>query len=212
MLAAVAAGRTVLAPNTELADALFDAVQRVHRDAGDEVWPTPQVHDYSSWLREQHGQRQLADAVAPRLLTEVEERELWRTVIDTAQIGTDFLDPAGAARAARRARRTLFEYGIPIEALDAAHSEECAAFLQWNRAFERRCRALGCVSADSLLRGAGAPGVAIDWIESPQWRPAARRWLEQHGRVLPPQGQIHAELSIVKAPSPAAEQIGRAHV
>jgi len=205
LLAAVAAGRTVLAPNTELADALFDAVQRVHRDAGDEVWPTPKVHDYSSWLREQHGQRQLADAVAPRLLTEVEERELWRTVIDTAQIGTDFLDPAGAARAARRARRTLFEYAIPIEALDAAHSEECAAFLQWNRAFERRCRALGCVSADSLLRGAGAPGVDIDWIESPQWRPAARRWLEQQGRVLPPQRQIHAELSIVKAPSPAAE-------
>jgi ATP-dependent helicase/nuclease subunit B len=205
LLAAVAAGRTVLAPNTELADALFDAVQRVHRDAGDEVWPTPKVHDYSSWLREQHGQRQLADAVAPRLLTEVEERELWRTVIDTAQIGTDFLDPAGAARAARRARRTLFEYAIPIEALDAAHSEECAAFLQWNRAFERRCRALGCVSADSLLRGAGAPGVDIDWIESPQWRPAARRWLEQHGRVLPPQRQNHAELSIVKAPSPAAE-------
>jgi ATP-dependent helicase/nuclease subunit B len=211
LLAAVAAGRTVLAPNTELANALFDAVQRVHRDAGDEVWPTPQVHDYSSWLREQHVQRQLSEAIAPRLLSEVEERELWRTVIDTAQIGTDFLDPAGAARAARRARRTLFEYAIPIEALDAAHSEECAAFLQWNRAFERRCSALGCVSADSLLAGAGLPSVAarpdggLDWIESPHWRPAARRRLEQQGRVLPPPQQIHAESSILKAPSPAAE-------
>jgi ATP-dependent helicase/nuclease subunit B len=211
LLAAVAAGRTVLAPNTELANALFDAVQRVHRDAGDEVWPTPRVHDYSSWLREQHVERQLSEADAPRLLSEVEERELWRMVIDTAQIGRDFLDPAGAARAARRARRTLFEYAIPIEALDAAHSEECAAFLEWNRAFERRCSALGCVSADSLLRGQGSPGglrspgAPIDWIESPQWRPAARRWLEQHGRVLPPQRQIHAESSIARAPSPAAE-------
>ena len=204
MLAAAAAGRTVLAPNTELANALFDAVQRVHRDAGDEVWPTPRVHDYSSWLREQHVQRQLTDAVAPRLLSEVEERELWRMVIDTAHIGKDFLDPAGAARAARRARRTLFEYAIPIEALDAAHSEECAAFLEWNRAFERRCSALGCVSADSLLGHLGSPGGPIDWIESPQWRPAARRWLEQHGRVLPPQHQIPG-LSIVRAPSPAAE-------
>jgi len=229
LLAAVAAGRTVLAPNTELANALFDAVQRVHRDAGDEVWPTPQVHDFSSWLREQHVQRQLAHATAPRLLSEVEERELWRTVIDTAQTGTDFLDPAGAARAARRARRTLFEYAIPIEALDAAHSEECAAFLQWNRAFERRCAALGCVSADSLLAGAAWPGVigspgvtgssavasspdvpgtpstGIDWIDSPHWRPAARRRLEQHGRVLLPSQQIHAEIAIVKAPSPGAE-------
>jgi ATP-dependent helicase/nuclease subunit B len=156
-------------------------------------------------LREQHVQRQLSEAVAPRLLSEVEERELWRMVIDTAQFGRDFLDPAGAARAARRARRTLFEYAIPIEALDPEHSEECAAFLEWNRAFERRCSALGCVSADSLLGGVGSPGGHIDWIESPQWRPAARRRLEQHGRVLPPKRQIHAGLSIVRAPSPAAE-------
>jgi ATP-dependent helicase/nuclease subunit B len=205
LLAAVAAGRTVLAPNTELANALFDAVQRAHRDAGDEVWPTPRVHDYSSWLREQHAQRQLSEAVAPRLLSEVEERELWRMVIDTARIAGDFLDPAGAARAARRARRTLFEFAIPIEALDAAQSEECAAFLEWNRAFERRCSALGCVSADSLLGGVASPGGPIDWIESPQWRPAARRWLEQHGRVLPPQRQIPGLSTIVRAPSPAAE-------
>ena len=220
LLAAVAAGRTVLAPNTELANALFDAVQRVHRDAGDEVWPTPRGHDYSSWLRELYAQRQLSEAVAPRLLSEVEERELWRMVIDTAQIEKDFLDPAGAARAARRARRTLFEYAIPLEALDAAHSEECTAFLEWNRAFERRCSDLGCVSADSLLGGLSSPdgrsltarltspGGPIDWIDSPQWRPAARRWLERHGRALPPQRQVQGESSIVRAPSPAAELAG----
>jgi probable DNA repair protein len=205
LLAAVAAGRTVLAPNTELAAALFDAVERVHRDAGDEVWPTPQVRDYSSWLRERHVQRQLDDAIAPRLLTEVEERELWRLVIDTARIGTDFLDPAGAARAARRARRTLYEYAIPVQALDAAHSEECAAFVEWNRAFERRCRALGCVSADTLLSGWDSPSVGIDWIESPQWRPTARRWLAQHARVLKPRQTAHADSAMLRAPSAAAE-------
>ncbi|MEO7208901.1 MAG: hypothetical protein ABI356_04145, partial [Steroidobacteraceae bacterium] len=205
LLAAVSAGRTVLAPNAELAAALFDAVQRVHRDAGDEVWPTPRVRDYSSWLREQHVQRQLADAVAPRVLSEVEERELWRSVIDAPQSDGDFLDPAGAARAARRARRTLFEYAIPIEALDAAQSEETAAFLEWNREFERRCRTLGCVSAASLLAGADWPGGHIDWIESPQWRPAARRRLEQHARVLLPQHHAPLKLSLVSAPSPAAE-------
>jgi probable DNA repair protein len=211
LLAAVAAGHTVLTPNAELAAAIFDAIERVHRDAGDEVWPTPQVRDYSSWLREQHAQRQLGDAIAPRLLSEVEERELWRTVIDTAQIGAEFLDPAGAARAARRARRTLFEYAIPVEALDAAHSEECAAFLEWNRAFERRCRALGCISADSLLGGAAsmsgriAVSGHIDWIDSPHWRPTARRWLEQHGSVLPQQHRAEASSALVRAPSPSAE-------
>ena len=205
MLAAVAAGRTVLTPNAELAAALFDAVQRVHRDAGDEVWATPQVRDYSSWLREQHIERQLVDAFAPRLLSEVEERELWRTVIDSAQVGAEILDPAGAARAARRARRTLFEYAIPLQALDAAHSEECAAFLEWNRAFERRCRDLGCVSADSLLGGSGPPSSHIEWIGNPQWRPAARRRLEQHARALQPQSRMEGEPALLAAPSPAAE-------
>jgi probable DNA repair protein len=205
LLAATAAGRTVLAPNTELAAALFDAVERVHRDAGDEVWPTPRVRDYSSWLREQHMQRQLDDVAAPRLLSEIEERELWRTVIDTAQVGRDFLDPAGAARAARRARRTLFEYAIPFQAVDAAHSEECAAFVEWNRLFERHCRALGCISADTLLAAADSPGSDVDWIENPQWRPAARRRLDQHARALLPQQSANAESRIVKPPSAAAE-------
>ena len=205
LLAAVAAGRTVLAPNSELTTAVFDAVERVHRDAGDEVWPTPRVRDYSSWVREQHVQGQLADAVAPRLLSEVEERELWRMVVDTAETGAEFLDPAGAARAARRARRALFEYAIPIRALDAAHSSECAAFLEWNSAFERRCRDLGCISADSLLAGPESPSAHLAWIESPQWRPAARRWLGQHGQMLLPQQRAPAESSIVRASSPVAE-------
>jgi hypothetical protein len=53
LLAALEAGETVLAPNKELADALIDAVDRRHRDAAEEIWPTPRVRDFSSWLREQ---------------------------------------------------------------------------------------------------------------------------------------------------------------
>ncbi len=193
LLAAVAAGRTVLAPNAELAAALFDAIERVHRDAGDEVWPTPKVRDYSSWLREQH---RAAAARRCHRAAPVQRggraRALARGHRHGGQIGRDFLDPAGAARAARRARRTLFEYAIPHAALDAAHSEECAAFLEWNRAFERRCRAWAASARISLLAGPAAPSAAIDWIESPQWRPAARRWMEQHARVLLPQRTAHS--------------------
>jgi ATP-dependent helicase/nuclease subunit B len=203
LLAAVAAGRTVLAPNTELAAALFDAVERVHRDAGDQVWATPRVRDFSSWLREQHQLRQLADSGSPRLLSEVEERELWRMIIDTAEAGRDFLDPAGAARAARHARRTLREYAIPLHALNDAKSDEVCAFLEWNSAFEQRCRALGCISADSLHPG--SPKADVDWVDSPQWRPSARRWLEQHGEGLRPQATASEDLSQIVAASPEAE-------
>jgi hypothetical protein len=115
-----------------LAAALFDAVERAHRNAGRDIWPTPRVRDFGSWLREQYLQRQLSNADSPRLLSDAEERELWRGVIDAADLGRDFLDPAGAARAARHARRTLSDYGIPLRALRAEGSDEVQAFLAWN--------------------------------------------------------------------------------
>jgi hypothetical protein len=77
-MAAVADGRTILAPNTELAAALFDAVERTYLHSGLDVWPTPRVRDFGGWLREQHAVRQLEDAASPRTLSEIEERELRR--------------------------------------------------------------------------------------------------------------------------------------
>jgi ATP-dependent helicase/nuclease subunit B len=188
-----------------LAAALIDAIERAHREAGDEIWPTPRVRDFAGWLREQHVQEQLSNSELPRILSDVEERELWRTVIDAADRGQDFLDPMGAAAAARRARRTLREYNIPLQALHDDQSEEVQAFLAWNRAFDQRCRAHACVSADTLLGSLGKPCEPIAWIESPQWRPVAHQWLQRHGQVLIPQGWGAAMLSRMAAPSPAAE-------
>jgi probable DNA repair protein len=215
-LAANAAGQTILAPNTELAAALFDALQRAQSEAGRHVWPTPKVIDFGSWLRERHGQRQIEDPDSQRVLSDPEERELWRAVVRDTDVAGDFHDPGGAALAARRARRTLGEYLIPLAALSQDSSEEVHAFLAWNRAFERRCRELKCISSDRLLALA-APGGDFTWIESPAWRPAARRWLEQHGRMLAPQAGTAPSIVCLGAPSPTSEMAGvaewaRAHL
>jgi ATP-dependent helicase/nuclease subunit B len=206
-MAAVTAGHTVLTPNTELAAALFDAVERTYLDTGREVWPTPRILDFGSWLREQHARSQLRDIGAPRVLGDIEERELWRDVIDSSAAGGDILEPTGAARAARRARRALHEYGIPLPALaeHGAESQEALTFLEWDRAFEQRCRALDCVSADRLLGMAPPPDTAVAWIESPVWRPMARQWLLRHGRVLAP--AIHESRAACRlhSASPTAE-------
>jgi ATP-dependent helicase/nuclease subunit B len=203
LLAAVAAGHTVLAPNTELAAALFDAVERSHRDAGRQVWRTPRVLDFSSWLRDQYAQSQLSNADTPRCLTEVEERELWRAVIDSDS--RDFLDPAAAARAASRARRTMREYGIPAARLSGDSSEETRAFLDWNQSFEERCKSLGCISADSLLAGIQVSQSPITWIESPIWRPVVRRWLTERAPPLMPEVSASQQLSLLQAASPPEE-------
>ncbi|MEP6548112.1 MAG: PD-(D/E)XK nuclease family protein [Gammaproteobacteria bacterium] len=206
-MAVVETGRTLLAPNAELAAALFAAVERGHQAAGRAVWPTPRVRDFGSWLREQHAARQLLDATSPRLLGDVDERELWRTVIDSSDVGRDVIEPIGAAHAARRARRALYEYGIPLRSVaeHGAAAEESQAFLDWNRRFDDRCRELNCISADDLLGRALPPAEPIMWIESPVWRPMARHWLQRHGSMLAPPINVSRSASRLKAASPAVE-------
>ncbi|MDP9084308.1 MAG: PD-(D/E)XK nuclease family protein [Pseudomonadota bacterium] len=207
LMAAAAAGQTILTPNTELAAALFDAVERGYRHAGRDVWPTPRVRDFGGWLRERHLRRQLDDATSPRVLTDIEERELWREVIDASDAGRDLLEPAGAARAARRARRAMVEYGIPLQAVanHAKGSEECLAFLDWNRRFDERCWQSDCISSDELLARSAAPAEPFTWIESVMWRPVARRWLERHGPMLLSPSAPRREALLKHAPSAGAE-------
>jgi ATP-dependent helicase/nuclease subunit B len=210
LMAAASAGHTVLAPNAELAAALLDAVDREHRRLGHEVWATPRIREFSSWLRELHAARLLIDPTLPRCLTDVEERELWRAVVEDSDAGREFTDPAAAARAARRARHTLQEYGIPLRAIADEPAAETQAFLHWNQDFEQRCRQLGCVSAESLLSSTPPPGRSVDWIESSAWRPVARRWLTRYGQALAaekiPADAAHATGSLrFKAASPELE-------
>ncbi len=203
LLESADAGHTILAPNTELAAALFDALERAHRDSGREIWRTPRVRDFGRWLRERHIERQFADSSTPRCLTDVEEREVWHAVVLERESSEPYLDPSGAARAARRARRAMHEYAIPRGAIAADGGEESLMFLDWNARFEERCRAVHCIDADRLpmsmaraSRSSDQGTEAVVWIESPHWRPVARRWLQaQVGPALEPSG--------VSPPAPA---------
>ena len=206
MFDAANSGQTLLAPNTELAAALIDWVERRHLALGHEVWPTPRIRDFSGWLRERYAERQLLDASLPRCLSDVEERELWRSVILESDGGAELLEPNGAAQSARRARRAVIDYGIPLQKLADYATEESLAFLDWNRRFEARCRELHCIAPDQLLGSAPTPPGLV-WIESPIWRPMVRRWLESNAvaMLLPPQAAAAAPPRAVTAASPAAE-------
>ena len=206
MFDAANSGQTLLAPNTELAAALFDWVERQHLALGHEIWPTPRIRDFSGWLRERYAERQLLDASLPRCLNDVEERELWRSVILESDGGAELLEPNGAAQSARRARRAVIDYGIPLQKLADYATEESLAFLDWNRRFEARCRELHCIAPDQLL--ASAPTVpGLVWIESPIWRPVVRRWLDSSAIAMlpPPRAVSAAPPRAVAAASPAAE-------
>jgi ATP-dependent helicase/nuclease subunit B len=222
LIEAADAGRIVLTPSAELGAALSDAVERAHRRAGREIWPTPKILDFGTWLKAQHLERQLMDSSLPRCLSDAEERELWRRVVLESAASAQFLEPSGAARAARRARRATFEYGIPRGAISAYGTEETEAFEAWRAAFESRCRELRVIAADELLGGLDRPdpprqaadgdrrAVALTWIESPLWRPVARRWLERNAGapLLPEASSPNSRRAVprtLQAASPAAE-------
>ena len=206
MFDAANSGQTLLAPNTELAAALIDWVERRHLALGHEIWSTPRIRDFSGWLRERYAERQLLDASLPRCLSDVEERELWRSVILDSEGGAELLEPNGAAQSARRARRTLIDYDIPLKKLADHATEESLAFLDWNARFEARCRELHCIAPDQLLDSAPTPPGLV-WIESPIWRPVVRRWLENNAVAMlsPPRASTPAPPRVVAAASPAAE-------
>jgi probable DNA repair protein len=205
LLAAAAAGRVILAPNAELAAALFDAIERAHRAMGREIWATPKVRDFGSWAREQYALRQCADDALARQLSELEERELWRQVVAGSAGSQDLLDIGVAARAARRARRTVLEYAVPWPRVAADVSPETQQFLQWNRAFEARCRELQCIGTEVPLREIETPREAPVWIESPSWRPAARHWLASRAQLIVPEGSAPNAVSILHASTPSGE-------
>lgn len=195
----------------ELASALFDAVERAHQQAGRDLWPTPKILDLGTWLKARHLERQLEDSSLPRCLSDPEERELWRQVVLDSPLSAQFLEPSGAARAARRARRATFEYGIPRSAIHAHGTEETDGFEAWRSAFESRCRELRVVASDELLAALGtngdAPPAVVSWIESPLWRPVARRWLEGNaGAPLRPEAvSRRGAPRTLQAASPDAE-------
>jgi len=214
LIEAANAGYTVLAPTTELAASLFDAIERAHRNSGRDIWPTPRVRDFGSWLRERQIRHQFADSSALRCLTDIEERELWRRVVLEGESSQQFLEPAGAARAARHARRAMYDYDIPISAVAAYGTEESAALVTWNTRFMQLCRALRCIDAEQLPAAVGQllasesrQAEPLSWIESPVWRPAARCFLQRHaGAPLQPlRAERPGVAQVLKAGSPSEE-------
>jgi probable DNA repair protein len=214
LIEAADAGRTILTPSTELAAALFDAIERAHRESGRELWPTPRVRDFNGWLRERHLRAQLDDSSTPRCLSEVEERELWRQAVLESEAGAQFLEPSGAARAARRARRAMADYGIPRRSLSQYGTEESLALLDWDARFAERCQALGCIGGERLfeqlvekpLEPRRTPTL---WIESPLWRPVAKAWLQRS--LGAPLGPLAAAAAPTVAPRRSPARYVEAH-
>jgi probable DNA repair protein len=119
-----------------------------------DVWPSRNLTSFSRWLSlNWEAARNSGSPEHDRcLLTGNQADRLWQKVIAESAEGQGLLSVNGMARLARDARGRLFDFGLdPSDLRGSAWSGDSAAFLRWNRAFERELREQGWIDAESLL-------------------------------------------------------------
>src|SRR5512138_1862339 len=123
------------------------------RARGLEVWRTPQILPWSTWLeREYLNARASAEdqASIKRVLSAAQSRALWENVVAESAYARELLNPSSAARLAARSWRRLHEYLIPLDALGPYDTPEARALETWCRAYAARCSALRAIDEAEL--------------------------------------------------------------
>jgi ATP-dependent helicase/nuclease subunit B len=207
LLRAVAAGDTILAPNSEIAFALRAAVNLHRESLGDRVWQTPRIVPLDAWaLAEIHDElRQGRDH--PRVLSKIEHAELWRLAIAADSHSHGLMQPRAAAASAAHALRAMRDYGIDCSVLRQFDSEEARALARWSDTFREMCRARAAITELEILPRL-TPAAGLRWIASLQWPPYVRSWLDAHaGEAIPP-ARLPAPAPVeVRAVAAAADEL-----
>ncbi len=147
-----AAGITVVTPNRRLAQVLtaeFDSLQCARNLP---AWDDADILPYGAFVQRLYEDSVYADGAAdlPRLLTPAQERRLWETVLE----GAELLSVADTAADCAAAWRIAHAWRIEGAALSGPASfpgnEDTQAFAGWAREYRRRCASNGFTDAARL--------------------------------------------------------------
>jgi ATP-dependent helicase/nuclease subunit B len=107
----------------------------------------------------------------PTRLSGLQERALWRRVIQEAHPQDWLLDADRSARLAQQARSVLLQWKMPdIDPFAGPLSEEAEHFLVWHRAYERMLAASAWVDRAALPDALAAQLLLADNETMPIWR------------------------------------------
>jgi ATP-dependent helicase/nuclease subunit B len=176
-------GATIVAASSRATRALHLAWADLQRAEGRQVWPTPSIFDWDSWLRELWRDHSFVSTDAPVLLSSLQEQALWSRALGEDASGV--VSPEAMAALAMEAWGLLSRHrahatrrqpwSSPEDSTDAEH------FRRWAAAFERECSRHHCISAAQLEeRLAAAPGLSLP----------AELWLVGFDRIHPATRQL----------------------
>ena len=148
---ALADGATLVTANNRLARHLRSRFERSRVAAGLDVWPTPAVVPWATWLRQFHAGLVDRDTVRSILLSSLQELLVWQQVISNTVPERVLMRPEAAAETAATAYSLVRNWHLSHTQLSAGAGGETEAFLEWIARFEQICRARGWLAQADLI-------------------------------------------------------------
>lgn len=140
-------GATLLTASRHLSHVLREEYAQAAQTQGLQVWPTPGILPWSTYLRIACQQQRSSSPDAQRLLSEQQSLALWERIVADSDTGKALLNPAQAARNAQRSWQRLHQYRIPLHKVSAYPTEEAQTFFDWAQQFVAATHAKGWVDS-----------------------------------------------------------------
>jgi probable DNA repair protein len=133
----------ILCPSARLVRSIKNDIAAQNLQAGKTQWQSANVQTLAQWLDTLIEQKILCGEIAPQsLLSPLNEQILWQQIIKNSLKNgiSDLFDVAGLTSAAMEANRYQIAWRLHIPR--EQQSEETRQFVQWQRAFQTRCKQL----------------------------------------------------------------------
>lgn len=139
----------ILTPNQRLSRNLLDQHAHDQHQRGIRAWPTPAIASLESWIKQCW--QQLQDSNDPLgqalLLDSRQELQLWQQCLDQDIETQHWLKPAGAARHAQQALKTLQLWRQqPLSEELQPYLDDEFALKRWHRTFQLLCQPLQAIT------------------------------------------------------------------
>lgn len=201
---ALASQGTILTPNQRLSRALVESHAQQQHQKGIKAWPTAAIFSLENWIKHCWQQLQeIGDPLAEAwLLDSRQELQLWQKALDQDTETRDWLQPAGAARQAQQAFKTLQLWRQhPLSEQLLPYIDDQYSLERWHQTFRLLAQPLQAISfGDACER-------LIEAFSNNILKPAPCCWLNGF-QDIPPlyQSLLDAAFTEQRTLSPAQPQ------
>ena len=155
LVEALEAGTLVLTPNHRLARRIKQAWGRYQSANGVTAWLTPRVMSLDHWWQHCYRHQVWQGSDYPGVASSLQQRILWRRVVEQSEIAASLLRPAAAADLAQSAHQTLLLWELNWRSSALRQSfefyDDSRLFLSWADNYEQRLQSLQLAQLEQVV-------------------------------------------------------------